>query len=84
VLLTKIWILKEITSERCTSDQLNTFSPVFFSDQVLIWKKRRKKCSTGQRFSKATFYKIHTLVGSIKNILISAGTKNHRQHVEAK
>ena len=45
----KIWILKEITLERCTSDQLNTFSTFFFSDQVLIWKKRRKKCFTGQR-----------------------------------
>ena len=29
----KIWILQEVTSERCTSDQLNTFFLRFFPDQ---------------------------------------------------
>ena len=62
------------------------FFPGFFFRSGADLEKTEEKVFNWSEvhLSEATFYKIHTLVGSIKNILISAGTKNHRQHVKAK
>ena len=81
----KIWISLEVNLKRCTSDQLNTFSPVFF--QIRCWSGKnggkRVQLVRGLSF-RGNFLQNPYLVGSFKNILISAGTKNHRQHVKAK
>ena len=52
------------------------YFPPFFSRSALIWKKRGKKCSTGQRFifsEVLTSYEIHTLNALVSIFLIKAG-----------
>ena len=61
----KVWILKEVTSEKCNSDQLNTFFLIYvFSRSALIWKKSEAKVFNWSELhlSEVTSYKIHTLV----------------------
>ena len=69
--ITEVWILQKVTSERGTSDQLNTFLSIFvfwvgatantpksddkYALKVFNWSEGH--------FSEVTFYKIHTLRG---------------------
>ena len=60
---TKIWILKEVTSERCTDDQLNTFSSLFFQISTNLEKNEGKIVfnSSEVHLTEVTSNKIHTL-----------------------
>ena len=53
--------------ERCTSDQLNTFSSVFFQISTHLEKTEEKVFNWSEvPLSEVTSYKIHTLVNKVK------------------
>ena len=61
----KICILQEVTSERCNSDQLNTFFITSTYRHPLVMKKVFNWSEL--HLSEVTSYKIHTLVCYHKN-----------------